>query len=89
MRTESNHARGTFQQLRIALVGGLTCKLLSLYYQIESIKSDLEVCTSVSLSITPSLTVAQLEVDKQQISTESGARALPVVPGPADGKLAS
>ena len=54
MRTESNHARGAFQQLRIALVGGLTCKLLSLYNQIETIKFDLEVCTPVSLSITPS-----------------------------------
>jgi len=53
MRTESNHARGTFHQLRIALLGGLTCKLLSLYYQIESIKSELEVCTAVSPSITP------------------------------------
>ena len=84
MRTESNHARGTFLQRRIALVGGLTRKLLSLYYQVES---DLEVCTSVSLSITPSLIVAQLEVDKQQLNTESGARALG--PGPADGKHVS
>ena len=47
MRTESNHARGTFRQLRIALLGGLTYRLLSLYYQIESIKADLEVCTPV------------------------------------------
>ena len=58
MRTESNQARGTFQQLRVALLGGLTCKLLSLYYQIESIKSELEVCTPVSSSITPPLTVS-------------------------------
>jgi len=64
MRTESNHARGIFRQLRIAFVGGLTYRLLSLYYQVESIKSDLE-----------------LEVDKQRLNTESGARAL--VPGPA------
>jgi hypothetical protein len=84
MRTESNHARGTFQQLRIALLGGLTCKLLSLYHQIDTIKSDLEVCTSVSTSNTPSLIVAQLEVDKQRLDTESGAHAL--VPGPADGR---
>ena len=87
MRTESNHAPGTFQQLRIALLGGLTCKLLSLYYQIESIKSELEVCTPVSLFVTPLLTVSQLEVDKQQLDTESGASAL--VPGPADGKRVS
>jgi hypothetical protein len=84
MRTESNHARGTFQQLRITLLGGLTCKLLSLYYQIESIKSELEVCTPVSLSITPSLTMTQLEVDKQQLNIGSGAGAL--VASPADGK---
>ena len=87
MRTESNHARGTFQQLRIALVGGLTCKLLSLYNQIETIKFDLEVCTPVSLSIAPSLTVTQLEVDKQQLNTERDTHAL--VPGPAEGKLVS
>ena len=87
MRTDSNHARGTFQQLRIALLGGLTCKLLSLYYQVKSIKSDLEVCTPVSLSTTPSLTLSQLEVDKQRLNTESGVSAL--APGPADGKLMS
>lgn len=47
MRTESNHSRGILQQLHIALLGGLTCKLLSLYYQIEAFKSELEVrCTS-------------------------------------------
>jgi hypothetical protein len=86
MRTESNHARGTFQQLRIALLGGLTCKLLSLYYQIESIKSELEACTPISF-VTPLLTVSQLEVNKQQLDVESGASAL--VPGPADGKRVS
>ena len=87
MRTESNHARGTFQQLHIALLGGLTYRLLFLYYQIESIKADLEVCTPVSrcLYLTPPLTVAQLEVDKQWLNTKSGVSA--PVPGPADGKL--
>ena len=83
MRTESNHARGTFQQLRITLTGGLTCKLLSLYYQIESIKSELEVCTPVSMSITPSLTVTQLEVDQQQLNMGSAGA---LVASPADGK---
>jgi hypothetical protein len=43
MRTESNLSRGIFKQLHIALLCGLTCKLLSLYYQIETIKSELEV----------------------------------------------
>jgi hypothetical protein len=48
MRTRSNLFRGLFQQLRIALLDGLTCKLLSLYYQIEAIKSELEVrCTTL------------------------------------------
>jgi len=41
---ESNHAKGTFQQLRIAVQGGLTCRLYALYYRIETIKSRLEVC---------------------------------------------
>ena len=44
MRMESNHAKGTFQQLRIAVQGGLTCRLYALYYRIETIKSRLEVC---------------------------------------------
>ena len=43
MRTESNLARGIFPQLRIALLSGLTWKLYSLYYEIEAIKSELEV----------------------------------------------
>jgi len=46
MRVESNSAPGTLNQLRVALLHGLTYKLLSLYYQIEAIKSELEVrCT--------------------------------------------
>ena len=45
MRVESNHARGSFQQLRLALLGW-TCILYSLYYQIGAIKSKLEVRTS-------------------------------------------
>jgi len=44
MRVESNRAPGTLNQLRVALLHGLTYKLLSLYYQIEAIKSELEVC---------------------------------------------
>jgi len=46
MYVESNHASGTFNHLRVAVLHGLTYKLFSLYYQIEAIKSDLEVrCT--------------------------------------------
>ena len=44
MRMESNHARGIFQQLRLAVQRGLTCNLFSLYYRIEALKSRLEVC---------------------------------------------
>ena len=43
MRVESNSAPGTLNQLRVALLHGLTYKLFSLYYQIEAIKSGLEV----------------------------------------------
>jgi len=43
MRMESNHAPGTFQQLRLAVQRGLTCKLFALYYRIEDVKSRLEV----------------------------------------------
>jgi len=43
MRMESNHARGIFQQLRLAVQHGLTCKLFALYYRIEALKSRLEL----------------------------------------------
>ena len=55
MRTESNLARGIFPQLRIALLHGLTWKLYSLYYEIEAIKSELEVryvISHISFSLT-------------------------------------
>jgi hypothetical protein len=42
MRIESNQARWTFQQLRLAV--RLTYRLYALYYRIEAIKSMLEVC---------------------------------------------
>ena len=43
MRVESNRAPEIFNQLRVALLHGLTHKLFSLYYKIEAIKSELEV----------------------------------------------
>jgi hypothetical protein len=43
MRMESNRAPGTFNQLRVALLHGLTYKLFSLCYKIEAIKAELEV----------------------------------------------
>jgi len=42
-RLESNQAQGTFNQLRVALLHGLTYRLLSLSYRIGAIKSELEV----------------------------------------------
>jgi len=51
MRVESNHARGTCQQLRLAVRRGLTCRLYALYYRIEAIKLTLEVrLTTLCLS---------------------------------------
>src|SRR6266851_4150632 len=44
MRMETNRARGTFQQLRLATQRRLTWRLYSLYYRIETLKSRLEVC---------------------------------------------
>ena len=53
MRIKSNHARGTFQQLRLAV--RLTYRLYALYYRIEAIKSKLEVCfTPLSLPVVQS-----------------------------------
>jgi hypothetical protein len=43
MRVESNHALGPFQQLRLIIQRGLTCRLYVLYYRIEGMKSKLEV----------------------------------------------
>ena len=47
MRMESNHARGTFQQLRLAIQRCLTYRLHVLYYRIEAIKARLEVCETI------------------------------------------
>ena len=53
MRVEGNRAPWTFNQLRVALLHGLTYKLISLCYQIEAVKSELEVrytCTLLLVS---------------------------------------
>ncbi|KAH9967489.1 hypothetical protein BC827DRAFT_596833 [Russula dissimulans] len=49
MRVESNHARGTFQQLRLVVQRGLTCRLYILYYRIEAFKSTLELAIDKQL----------------------------------------
>jgi hypothetical protein len=85
MRVESNHARGTFQQLRLALLCGLTCRLYSLYYRIEAIKSEIEVCCTAPLPIYPvSMTASQLAVDERLLSIMANANNT-VVPSPAAG----
>ena len=47
MRVESNYAPGIFQQLRLVLLRGHTCRLYSLYYRVEAIKSMLEVRATI------------------------------------------
>jgi hypothetical protein len=47
MRVESNYAQGTFQQLRLALRRGLTCRLYSLRHRVEAVKSKLEVRAAI------------------------------------------
>ena len=81
MRIKSNHARGTFQQLRLAV--RLTYRLYALYYRIEAIKSKLEVCfTPLSLPVVQSTMAShwQLAVDEQQITIAESATStmLPV-----------
>ena len=86
MRTESNLARGIFPQLRVAL-HGLTWKLLSLYYEIEAIKLELEV-RYVILSFVFHVIdyLSQLQVDKQQLRVNNvGNVARMAVLSPADG----
>jgi len=85
MRLESNHAQGTFNQLRVALLHGLTYKLYSLYYQIEAIKSGLEVCFTLALFFMQSMTVSPVEIDKQQLNNVEIATSAGV-PRPVDSK---
>ena len=49
MRVESNLARGPFQQLHLAILHSLTCRLYVLYFRIEGMKSKLEVCQTALL----------------------------------------
>ena len=85
MRTESNLARGVFPQLRIALLHGLTWKLFALYYEIETIKAELEVGYVITLPIFHVMDcLFQLQVDKQLLRIGSIART--PVPSPADGE---
>ena len=85
MRLESNHARGTYNQLRVAFLHGLTYRLYSLYYQIEAIKSELEVRSTLSLSIMQSMTVSQVKIDKQQLNNVEIITSA-VIPSPAGSK---
>jgi hypothetical protein len=85
MRLESNHARGTFNQLRVALLHSLTYRLYSLYCQIEGIKSGLEVRFTFSLFIVQSMTSSQVGIDKQQLKNAEIITSAEVA-RPVDGK---
>jgi len=85
MRLESNRAQGTFHQLRVALLHGLTYKLYSLCYQIEAIKSDLEVRFTTFLFVMQSMTESQMEIDKQQLNNVDFLTSAEV-PRPVDGE---
>ncbi len=66
---ESNHTLGTFQQLRLAVHHGLTCKLFALYYRIEGVKSRLEVSlVTPTDSDTQPTTACQVALDEQQLT---------------------
>jgi hypothetical protein len=85
MRSQSNLARWPFQQLRLAIQGGLTCRIYVLYYRIEGIKSKLEVSqTTLLVHHIYSINLSQLAIDKQQLRIadwESAARtAVPSSP---------
>ncbi len=87
MRVESNNARWPFQQLRLVIQRGLTCRLYVLYYQIEGIKLKLEVCqTTIRLLVhlTHSLILPQLAIDKKQLRMAESANRTAVV-SPATG----
>jgi len=91
MRTKSNLARGIFPQLRIALLHGLTWKLFSLYYEIEAIRSKLEVRYVIIITLPAyhvMMTSRQLRVDAKKLhrvnNTGNVARTLAL--SPAGGK---
>ena len=88
MRMESHDAQGGFNQLRVALEHGLTCKLYSLSCQIEAIKSQLQVRFTLSLFIMQSMTVSQVEIDNQQLNNVELEIITSVeVPSPVDGTV--
>ena len=73
---ESNRARGTFQQLRLATQRRLTWRLYSLYYRIETLKSRLEVCWASLLEYAQLIMVVQLATDEQQLILAEGATSV-------------
>ena len=85
MRVESNNARWLFQQLRLAIQRGLTCRLYVLYCRIEGIKLKLEVCqTTLLVYLAHSLNPSQLAIDKRQLRIAESANTAAVV-SPATG----
>jgi len=72
MRVESNHARGSFQQLRLVVQRGLTCRLYTLYYRIEAFKSTLE------LAIDKQLLTTTRSATGTVVASPTAASAIPV-----------
>ena len=58
--------------------------MFSLYNQIEGIKSELEVRSTLSSFITQLMTASQVEIDKQQLHAVEITNA--VIPSPADSE---
>ena len=94
MRSQSNLARWPFQQLRLAIQCGLTCRIYVLYYRIESIKTKLEVSRTTLLRLVHhmySISSSQLAIDDQQLGrhgiadSESARATTTAVPSPAAG----
>ena len=87
MRLQSNQARGPFQQLRLAIQCGLTCRLYVVYYRIERIKSKLEVSQATLLAhYVYSTNSSQMAIDEQHLriaNSESVTRIS--VPSPEAG----
>ncbi|KAF8479561.1 hypothetical protein DFH94DRAFT_744429 [Russula ochroleuca] len=84
MRVESNLARGPFQQLRLAIQRGLTCRLSVLYYRIEGMKSKLELAIDKQrLRVAESTTRTAVPIPAAAIATLANNVADPTLPLPA------
>ncbi|KAI0284475.1 hypothetical protein BC826DRAFT_155937 [Russula brevipes] len=84
MRMESNRSWGTFQQLRVAIRRGLTCRLYTLYYRIESTKLRLELAVDVQqVTITESAASQVLPSPPGNTAIPANDSIEPTLPLPA------